>query len=110
MSLVQQTFWLTAMNIALGALLVLGCLAAAARPLYEALSKPRKRRAYAAELNHDMLQMFGPPRPGVAAPGAAGRAVGVARAAKSCAGVLRRLRSRIGGIRGEKKERSHPWP
>ena len=60
MSLVQQTFWLTAMNIALGALVVLGCLAAAAGRLSGALSRLRKRRSYAAELDHDMEQMFGP--------------------------------------------------
>ena len=60
MSLVPQTFWLTAMNIALGALVVLGCLAAAAGRLSGALSRLRKRRSYAAELDHDMEQMFGP--------------------------------------------------
>ena len=100
MSLLPQTFWLTAMNIALGALVVLGCLAAAAGRLSGALSRLRKRRSYAAELNHDMEQMFGPPHAGVAAPAAAGHAVGVARAAWSWAGFLRRHRPRIGGIRG----------
>ena len=60
MSLVPQTFWLTAMNIALGALVVLGCLAAAAGRLSGSLSRLRKRRSYAAELDHDMEQMFGP--------------------------------------------------
>jgi hypothetical protein len=60
MSLLPQTFWLTAMNIALGALVVLGCLAAAAGRLSGALSRLRKRRSYAAELDHDMEQMFGP--------------------------------------------------
>ena len=106
MSLVPQTFWLTVMNIALGALVILGCLAAAAGRLSETLSKLRKRRSFAVELNHDMEQMFGPPRPGVAAPSAAVLTVGVARAAKSWAGFLRRLRSGIRGIRGKRKERS----
>jgi hypothetical protein len=100
MPLIRQTFWLTAMNIALGALVALCCLATLVGSLYEALSRLRKRRSYAAELNHDMEQMFGPPRPGVAAPGAAGHAVGVKRAAKSWSGFLRRHRPRIGGIRG----------
>ena len=83
------------MNIVLGVLVALCCVATAAGFIREAVSKLRKRRSYTAELNHDMEQMFGSPRAGVAAPCAAG----VARSAKSRSGLLRRLRSALGGIR-----------
>jgi len=53
-----DTFWLTLTNIVLGILVVLSFLAIALETLCEALSNLRKRRAFDAELKHDMEEMF----------------------------------------------------
>lgn len=59
---VQDTFWLTATNIALGVLVAVCILAVAGGLLCEILSGPMKRRSYRTELKRDMREMFGPPR------------------------------------------------
>ena len=58
-----KTFWLTVTNIALGAFVVICFLVIAVGLLCEVLRRPRKRKSYRAELNHDMHEMFGFPHP-----------------------------------------------
>lgn len=58
-----RTFWLTVMNIALGAAVILCLLATTAALFGHLLSRRIRRRSIEAELNHDMQRMFGPPRP-----------------------------------------------
>jgi hypothetical protein len=58
-----RTFWLTVMNVALGAAVILCLLAIAAALFCHLLSRLIRRRSIETELNHDMQRMFGPPRP-----------------------------------------------
>lgn len=58
-----RTFWLTVMNAALGAAVVLCVLATAAAVLWHFLSRPIRRRAIETGLNREMQRMLGPPRP-----------------------------------------------
>ena len=55
----SKTFWLVLTNIALGVVLVLLVLTLSTGMLCELISKLRKRHAASAELDRDMLQMFG---------------------------------------------------
>lgn len=55
----EATFWLTAINILCGLLVFLALLYVASGPVWERLAKIRARRLYRAELDHDMLEMFG---------------------------------------------------
>jgi hypothetical protein len=65
----DSSFPLTLTNIVLAVLVLGAVLYVASGPLREVLAKLRRRKAYEAELNHDMAEMF-PKRPGagVAAP------------------------------------------
>jgi hypothetical protein len=58
-----RTFWLTVMNIMLGAAVVLCVLATAVFLFCQLLSKSIGRSSIDAELNRDMQRMFGPRRP-----------------------------------------------
>ncbi len=58
-------FWLTLTNIVLGVLVVVAVLYVASGPLWDLVTKLRNRKAYEAELNHDMREMFGAPGEGV---------------------------------------------
>ncbi|MGD0499423.1 MAG: hypothetical protein ABSC23_13410 [Bryobacteraceae bacterium] len=58
-----RTFWLTVMNVALGAAVILCLLATAAALFCHLLSRAIRRRSIETQLDRDMQRMFGPPRP-----------------------------------------------
>ena len=53
-----DTFWVTLSNLVLGFLVVLAALFAVLATLGGVISTMKKRRAFRAELNHDMHEMF----------------------------------------------------
>ncbi|MBZ5625773.1 MAG: hypothetical protein LAQ69_44845 [Acidobacteriia bacterium] len=58
-----KTFWLSLTNALLGAAVVLCILVVVVGLLCGSVSILRKRRSYRAEMDHDMQELFGTPRP-----------------------------------------------
>lgn len=58
-----RTLWLIVTNAVLGLLVILGIAGIATGVLCDAVARIRKRRRAAAEMDRDLREIFGHPRP-----------------------------------------------